>query len=201
MLFKQIILTGLVAAVAAHPTPRANELATSLLNQRMLALTGMSPISSVVSGEGQDVFIGDQKSYYCGLHAKSVSEQGLACALYSIDHDDNNRMMYVEGNPKLLHGKLTSGENVWEIKHDDRNRDLSWNNMEPMNINEANTFSLTLTGEGTDGLEVVDHHYKHSVVAGEVYSSGERATAYNFGPLKYNEIYDMICVYVAIPQC
>eukprot|EP00127_Corallochytrium_limacisporum_P002075 Clim_evm11s100 gene=Clim_evmTU11s100 len=206
MSFKQIILTGLVAAVAANPAPRAKELARSMLDQRLQAITGMSPIASVVGGEAQDVFIGTQKTYYCGDKATYISEQGLECAIYYIKPDGNHQMMYVERNALNVQGTLTSGDNEWVLPPNHNGVDLHWNSMDPMNINEENTFNLTLTGEGdvdsgAPGITVTDHSYLGSIVAGKNYGADDRAAGYFFGPVAYDNNYDIICVYAAIPQC
>eukprot|EP00127_Corallochytrium_limacisporum_P002069 Clim_evm5s100 gene=Clim_evmTU5s100 len=204
MSFKQIILTGLVAAAAANPAPRAKEITRSMLDQRLQAITGMSPIASVADGTAQDVFIGTQKTYYCGDKATYVSEQGLMCAIYYIKPDGNHQMMNVEHNALYVQGTLTSGDNEWVLPPDQKWKELTWDNSDPMNINEENTFTLTLTGDGdsdTPGITVTGHSYLDSVVTSKIKDRDDRAAGYFFGPVAYDNTYDIVCAYVAVPQC
>eukprot|EP00127_Corallochytrium_limacisporum_P001967 Clim_evm3s91 gene=Clim_evmTU3s91 len=212
MSFKKIILTGLIAVVAANPVPSAKDFNSSVMGQAIAAISGTPDIVSgmpdigaaLVDEDRLFIYIGHQPRYQCGQKASSLSEQGVRCALYYIDSSDNNELMYVENNPEHLHGSIKSGDFEWNLTLENReDNDLQWITEESMEINEANTFEFSFGATGRNpAIHAKGVSYLDSTVAFDPYPyGGTRTTMYYFGPTKFDDTYDLICVYRSVPQC
>eukprot|EP00127_Corallochytrium_limacisporum_P001969 Clim_evm5s91 gene=Clim_evmTU5s91 len=204
MSFKQVMLTVLAAGAAANPLPFATDIAQHLLDQRMGAITGMAGVPSALSGFGPDTgfYVGPQPDFDCGDTMTQALLQGVACMLYYLDTTDNNRLMYVRGNPKQLEGKITS-EGEWKFEADKHQRDLQWYTNEPMKVNDANTFHFRFGSDVSFSAKPAIDYKKVKFLdsIGAEDTAQGRIPAYFFGPVQYDETYDLMCVYVVAPGC
>eukprot|EP00127_Corallochytrium_limacisporum_P002071 Clim_evm7s100 gene=Clim_evmTU7s100 len=210
MSFKQIALTGLVAAVAANPAPSAREVVRTALEQRVMAIAGLDPVVFAFGSDSKrsGVYVGPQHGYEdengkrC-RKAVAVIEQAIACMLFKLDTTNNNELMVVQGNPKMLYGSIKSGDgNVWEFSDRYFNQTLDWYLPDSMDINEDNIFTFTIGNDDDSGfwptIEVTKSFLDSTLSENTPFG---RSPLYYFGPKKFDEEYSLLCGYAVSPMC
>eukprot|EP00127_Corallochytrium_limacisporum_P002073 Clim_evm9s100 gene=Clim_evmTU9s100 len=203
MLFKNFFLTGVVAAVAASPHNGDVKLIQMSKDQHLRALTGMPAVSSALGR----IHIGPQTTYICGQDKiKYVNRQAVGCLLYFLDANDDGRLFYVMGNPAGLYGKVSSGDNPWDLTDENQYyvKDLMWFNDEPMDVNDANTFDFSFGADDTcNGFQPFIHvenmSFLDSVVTEDY--DGERLSFFFMEPVQFDETYMLSCIYTIVTSC
>eukprot|EP00127_Corallochytrium_limacisporum_P000990 Clim_evm74s33 gene=Clim_evmTU74s33 len=203
MSFKQIVLTGLVAAVAANPVPSVPEVLTKALNEQLTASVGLDPVTYGLGIDETGTYVGRQTTFKGGCEkAKKVRAQAATCMLYKLDEDNLNQVLAVEGNPYGIHGTVRSGDNTFDLEDESQLQDLLWYRIAPMRIDtDENEFILSI-GSDTHGSEpiILDNKvYLDSTFAKD--TSLGRVAVFHFAPKKFNEELSLLCGYAAVPTC